>query len=596
MPVPRFWERVSRGEGHGGLAPMSLQPVDEVRWVARPPRFRFYGEDQYTAYADEQVKLHEAKGIALARQYARVAAKTAPTAGVVRQRIADQQERVRDAAEHVRAITAALAPFARRGRFEKARYLVVTVLLLLGDIAGVAGAAIMLGEEPWLAVLQALASGTAAVTAGLVGAEVKDSRRARTCTRDPTGLPDELRPYAHLFTGGDAGETLVKMLAGGTIVIVLALASAILALRSSTEGTLAGIVFAGLAVAVSLASFLNVYTYTDEVADLIDSAGARLRRTEHLLHRLSRNRSLRRHEDAVAAVASIEREQDARRSSRPQRERAEEPRAQPAPRSRRTRVHGRAIGQAHAERERHRSEQHRDRGSREEAPVSQRLLRGTLLDPHLLGHAHVTAATVSGSGRVGLGPLGRCPHHPVCTWFVVDSSGSVSGTHGNDPTARRFDEARLAVHAVARRCRCGRERIGIVHFDTPTSLDLHPTRIDQHGLRGIERCLAIPRDAAGQSLLRTSLDTVITLASGMPDHLHVLVALTDFQLFDDDLPGLYRDLSRFPGAVHAVSLRSAPPAELEHDANVVVTHITPDAQRGSVARAILAGLTEHRLA
>lgn len=224
-----------------------------------------------------------------------------------------------------------------------------------------------------------------------------------------------------------------------------------------------------------------------------------------------------------------------------------------------------------------------------------RLLGGSVLDSRLIGQPHIPAAMEAGPRGITVGPVGGCPHYPVCTWFVFDSSGSVSSVYGNDVIARRFDEARYAIGAVARRCRCGHELVAIVHFDTPTSLDLQPTRLDRHGVRQAERCLAIPPDALGQSLLRPSLDAVTELSVALPQHEHVLVALTDFLLFDDNLPGLYHKLIGFPGTVHAVSLRATPPDELLGHERVVVTQITPDAAPGSVATAVLAGLTTHRI-
>ena len=65
-----------------------------------------------------------------------------------------------------------------------------------------------------------------------------------------------------------------------------------------------------------------------------------------------------------------------------------------------------------------------------------------LLPSHVLGDAgrHLS---VTGS-RIALGPVGTCPHHPTLIVSVFDNSGSVSGVFGNDPIARRFDEAQLA--------------------------------------------------------------------------------------------------------------------------------------------------------
>lgn len=300
------------GEREARLAPMALQPVDQARCVLRQPGIRLYGEDQYDAYADEQRWLFEAEGEYRARAYARVVAMTAAAAATMLAAIEAQSERVKVATAHAAEVEGALAAYVRRAPWDKLRYHVTTGVLYTGDVVGVTGGAIVLGEEPWLAVLQALASGAAAITAGIVGQEVKDSRRARKRARDPKRIPGELSPYQHLFRGGDGGESIVKMLACGMLATALVLAGSILTLRWSTEGMMAGFVFGGLAAAVSFGSFLNVYAYSDDIADLIDNAKRERKREERRLKRLSRNRELRRHTKALAAVASITAEHELR--------------------------------------------------------------------------------------------------------------------------------------------------------------------------------------------------------------------------------------------------------------------------------------------
>lgn len=222
-----------------------------------------------------------------------------------------------------------------------------------------------------------------------------------------------------------------------------------------------------------------------------------------------------------------------------------------------------------------------------------RHLASTILDARILGTAPWSRGVATTPG-VTLGDVGRCPHTATCTWLLFDSSGSVSGTHGTDPIARRFDEALLALRAVARRCRCRGERVGITHFDHPTSLDLAPTALAGRGWRRVARSLTIPPDAAGQSLLRPSLEATFEQVELLPGHAATCVVFSDFLLFDDDLPALYEQLASFPGTTHAVCLRAFPPTALVDDPRVTVTHIDGNAARGSVANAVLAGLTVHR--
>jgi hypothetical protein len=169
--------------------------------------------------------------------------------------------------------------YVRRHPRERHWYHVRMVFLLLGDLVGVAGGAIILGEIPYLAVLQAMAAAVAAITSGLLASEIKDSRLARQRRRDPQYLPEEHKHHAHLFQGPDAGEYLVKLMVFGALVIIVLLGIGIFMLRSSTEGTAAGVVFGMIAMAVAMASWVNSYHYSDELADKVEQAEEHAHRT-----------------------------------------------------------------------------------------------------------------------------------------------------------------------------------------------------------------------------------------------------------------------------------------------------------------------------
>jgi hypothetical protein len=195
---------------------------------------------------------------------------------------------------------------------------------------------------------------------------------------------------------------------------------------------------------------------------------------------------------------------------------------------------------------------------------------------------------------IHLGDPGRCPHNSTLLTLLFDNSGSVSGVAGNDPIAQRYVEAELAIQAVARRCRCRRELVAIVHFDVPTSGDVPPTPLNRGGWRTLRRGLSIPPDGAGVSLLRPSLEAAYEITERYPQHDHILVALTDFELFDEQLDGVLDDFCSFPGTVHAVALRATPPARLVDDDRVQVTHVDYTDQPGAVARAVFNALTTYR--
>jgi hypothetical protein len=175
--------------------------------------------------------------------------------------------------------------------------------LVGGDVAGVAGAALWLGEIPELAVMQAVASGTAALISGFVGSEVKDILDA--IRRRKEKLSEDEKQLSHLFGGPNSGDVIVKLVGGIALVVGLLIAGAVAALRSSTEGGLAGVVFGCLAGAISLASFLSSFAYADQAADLLDAAERDYKRELKASSKLSSNPVRRRYAAAVATAASI---------------------------------------------------------------------------------------------------------------------------------------------------------------------------------------------------------------------------------------------------------------------------------------------------
>jgi hypothetical protein len=179
-------------------------------------------------------------------------------------------------------------------------------LLLLGDIAGIAGAAVLLGEIPYLAVLQAVASAIAAVTAGLIGNDIRDARLARRRAREK--LAPEHQTFAWVYSGADGGEKIVKAMVCAAIVITLLIGVGIVTLRAGVEGSLGGTVFGCLAIAICLASALNSYTYTDEIADLLDHAYSRYEQALTKLAKLAKSKPVARYNAAIGEVTSIKAE------------------------------------------------------------------------------------------------------------------------------------------------------------------------------------------------------------------------------------------------------------------------------------------------
>lgn len=192
--------------------------------------------------------------------------------------------------------------------------------------------------------------------------------------------------------------------------------------------------------------------------------------------------------------------------------------------------------------------------------------------------------------RFRLGDAGRCGGHPTLVIPVFDDSGSVTSPAGSDPVSNRYEEARQAFRAVARRCRCRRCLGAVLHFDLVGAVP--PTPLTK-GLMSLETGLRVPAGGAGCSLLGPSLVEAYEIAQQYPEHLTTLVVLSDFELFDPEPRQLLSSLAGFPGDVHAVVLGGR---ELDGalDPRIQITPIRRNDPPGALARTVFASLTAHR--
>lgn len=258
---------------------LSLQQVDEAHRVDGITGPAFHVENELDAFGREQEPLWNAEGILrsrpalIAHSGLKVQAETAEHLSRRHRRLVKRAQR------RLERTVAALSPFVRRKQGQKTWFMVRTGLLLLGDVAGQAGAQIYYGEIPELALIQALAAGVAVVTAGLVGGEVKDLRMAGKRKIERANLTKQQEPFAHLFDGNDQGKHIVKALVYTGATVGLLISSGIFALRSTIDGPLSGLIYGALAAGIAAASFISSYIVTDEIADAIDTAEKDYERT-----------------------------------------------------------------------------------------------------------------------------------------------------------------------------------------------------------------------------------------------------------------------------------------------------------------------------
>jgi hypothetical protein len=292
---------------------INLQRIDEASAVPRPVNIGVtYSELENEALEDEQPEQFAAAGIEASRPTEAEAAGLAPAASAA-EKILGGHEKVLEAAEARLGDTlGALSPFRRRPPKAARWHYAAKSAFLVGDVAGISSAAIMLGEIPGIALVMAGSAAAATVAAGLSGTEVRDVRNRVRRARDADKLSEQQQPFAHLFEAPDRGWPFVKALCWVSVSIASTIACSIFALRSSVEDPLVGLVFGGIAASIAAASWVESYMYADDIADLIANAEADYKQTATRHQTLAGAAPWKRREEALVETDSITREHDKR--------------------------------------------------------------------------------------------------------------------------------------------------------------------------------------------------------------------------------------------------------------------------------------------
>lgn len=265
-PVPN----VPRHQPHG----RRIIPTDKANSVARPGTVeQTWAELEGEALSASQRDLFKADAEHRARGDSVRQAAVVPYRAEAAFLVEHDRPLVDSAARYYQRMTDALSPWRRRKGSGWA-YRLRACALFAGEVMGPANAAILFGDIPLLAVVQAVSAGAATVTAGLVGAEFKHLQlSAERHREDPDRLDDALQPYRHLFYGsGQRSPRYAAIALGSGLTVGLLVAIAVLSLRSAVDSLASGAAFGAFAFAVTIASFINSYCHVDQVSDLIDDA------------------------------------------------------------------------------------------------------------------------------------------------------------------------------------------------------------------------------------------------------------------------------------------------------------------------------------
>lgn len=249
------------------------QPSMPGGMSVRPDTAESYVEQEFGHYAEEQYDKHDADGIHEATSAHEQAASLELRADKAKRRAEENAPRLKAMQEQHDHAWHWLLPFVHRAPGAHGLYLTWFLLLMLGDTAGVFGAALMWGELWPVALAQALSSGAAAVAAGWSGADVRERRdaKARAHVASTTDLPGDLSRYPSLFAPVPEERDTYGVLLAVAAMVVVFLATAIFALRAAVEvSLLAGFIFGGLAAATALGSFVNSWRHADQISDLLE--------------------------------------------------------------------------------------------------------------------------------------------------------------------------------------------------------------------------------------------------------------------------------------------------------------------------------------
>ncbi len=283
-----------------------LVPVKEARAVARPTTVpETYQEKEHDQLAVEQLREHAAAGDQAAIKFAVRAAGLEPARQAGYSLIDLNAPLATAARDRYASVAPLLGSFAKRKAGAWWGYFIRLVMLLLGDIAGLGGAAISYGEVPMLAIMQATSASFATVLAGMVGADVKHLKAARERRFDDGELSKELEPYRALLLGPLSGRPYVVVANLIALLIALFVAVGIYELRANVEGQVSGYVFGGLAIAIALGSWVNSFRYADSVADKIEAARQDYRRELRTHVRMTRSWRLPKAERAIKQAEVI---------------------------------------------------------------------------------------------------------------------------------------------------------------------------------------------------------------------------------------------------------------------------------------------------
>lgn len=285
-----------------------IPPADEVEATPRPSNLGgpTYKEEECDKAAEEQPPLHTAQGELESRPFDVTVAQNEAPAEASRKQLKEARQLHRELVAFRNKARKKLRQYADRPSHGERVYWLRLIGLITGDVAGLSGAALAIGETYFNAIGQAVSAAFAAITLGAIGTEVKRLVQARSRAAAAPKLDKSYAPFRHLFIASNKVDVIVKFVTFGAIAGIAVIAIAIFALRESIEGGAAGLCFGLLALAIGAASFVNSYTTTAcAVSDYLDQLDRDVAQSHAELEACKRDPYLKAYAGAIAEAKNI---------------------------------------------------------------------------------------------------------------------------------------------------------------------------------------------------------------------------------------------------------------------------------------------------
>lgn len=230
--------------------------------ILRTRHVRWDVENEIDHLAEGQVQVWRADGIKAASGSYSTAAAATPLADGVRDALTVARERVDETKVALSEASDRLRGFSPLTKAEDRRYWITLGLLAASDIFGVASGLVIVGDLPLMAVFQAVGSGLAVATSGLVGAQLRKRQMAHLFEAERPPASDDDPPF--MVLGFDPDDLVLRL----ALAVTVAITVAILALRS-IQGPGIAIGYALMALVVSVGSLINAYVHARPAAEML---------------------------------------------------------------------------------------------------------------------------------------------------------------------------------------------------------------------------------------------------------------------------------------------------------------------------------------